>query len=42
MSTGLMTEIISNNAKVLLTIVIAIETAQGMGANSLPFVLAVM
>jgi len=39
--TGLVTEVISNNASVILMIPVGVETAQGIGANPFAFVLAV-
>lgn len=40
-STGLITEVISNNASVLLLLPVAVETAEIIGANPFAFVLAV-
>jgi di/tricarboxylate transporter len=40
--TGLITEVISNNASVVLMIPVAAAAAAGIGANPLAFVLAVM
>ncbi|MCA9304957.1 MAG: SLC13 family permease [Phycisphaerales bacterium] len=40
--TMLMTEVITNNAAVALTFPIALETAQGLDVNFMPFVIAIM
>jgi di/tricarboxylate transporter len=41
LATGLLTGVISNNASVVLMLPVAVEAANGIGADPFPFVLAV-